>query len=84
LSTAGLLFENISSGVVVNIWATGLGAYSVKSYNPSLLPGNPVLTSSAQFAVVTPEPATLTLAGIGLIGLIGYSLRRRKLNPAAV
>jgi hypothetical protein len=33
--------------------------------------------------VVTPEPASLTMLAIGLVGTVGYTLRRRKQAPAA-
>jgi PEP-CTERM motif len=32
--------------------------------------------------VSTPEPSTLTLLGLGVVGLVGYGLRRRKLAVA--
>jgi hypothetical protein len=34
-------------------------------------------------ATPTPEPATLTLASLGALGLLGYRLRRRKLHALA-
>jgi hypothetical protein len=34
-------------------------------------------------AVATPEPATLTMLGIGVAGLTGYAWRRRKLQRPA-
>jgi hypothetical protein len=43
--------------------------------------GNPAPTFNATFSLsgqVVPEPASLTLAGLGVLGLLGYGLRRRK------
>jgi hypothetical protein len=41
--------------------------------------GQVVDVDSGQPLATTPEPATLTLCGIGLVGLLGYRLRRKKL-----
>ena len=41
-------------------------------------PDFPNILGSPRFIAIIPEPSTLTLAGIGLIGLLAYGWRRRR------
>jgi PEP-CTERM motif len=47
---------------------------------------NGAISDSASFSVpptlLTPEPSTIALAGVGALGFIGYGLRRRKASGA--
>ena len=52
-------------------------AYSENSSNLSL-DGDPWVIATAQPAVALPEPASLTLVGIGIAFMAGYGWRRRK------
>ncbi len=46
----------------------------------SFSPGASVVLDVNTNAVSTPEPSTLTLLGIGSLGLLGYGWRRRRQN----
>ncbi|QDT51542.1 PEP-CTERM motif protein [Symmachiella dynata] len=44
--------------------------------------GGTLAQTTAQ-VVVTPEPSSVVLLGIGMVGLVGFGMRRRKQNQAA-
>lgn len=49
----------------------------------SSFPGGEIRGFLEPQAAATPEPASLTLLGIGIAGMAGYGWRRRKLAAAA-
>ena len=67
LLIGGLLFLT-STGNEVNIWGTGPGAYTFAQWQPSMGAYRPFESTSFQLTEV-PEPATLGLFGLGLLGL---------------
>jgi hypothetical protein len=71
LDNGGLLF--VGGGTEVNIFGNGNNNYAFL-YVPPFLSGS---ASGASFNLV-PEPASLTLLGLGALGMAGYGWRRRK------
>jgi len=51
--------------------------FSIVVPNPKTSPGVLILTEQA----TVPEPSTLVMSGIGMMGLVSYVLKRKKVNP---
>jgi hypothetical protein len=71
LDNGGLLFGQ--SGFDLNIWGNGANDYAIDWTGGGV-------TSGAKFkmSLATPEPASLTLLGIGAVGLAGTWWRKRR------
>lgn len=61
-----------------------MGSSIVRPEPLSLATNPPTVTPSPFVAIVTPEPATITLMASGLIGLAGFARRRRTRADAEV
>jgi PEP-CTERM motif len=77
VDNAGLLFLD-ATGREVNIFGNGGPSnYSLDASDPSF--GYTILGTSGTFTLSDcPEPASMTLLGIGITGMAGYGWRRRK------
>jgi hypothetical protein len=76
LDNGGIIFGG--AGVTLNIWGNGGGDYAfIYDQNGAIGGAN----SGGTFTVV-PEPASLTLFGLGAVSLIGFARRQRKRTVA--
>jgi PEP-CTERM motif len=57
---------------------TGLSGTTITIISDANFGGTPRSPINAIEIVANPEPATLALAGVGIVGLIGYACKRRK------
>jgi len=85
-STNGLTITNgsFSNDAFTSITSGLTNPYSVTEYfKVTLSKGSEInFSSSTTLASAVPEPSTLVLSSISVLGLIGYSLRRRKAKGA--
>lgn len=77
LDVYGLLFD-IGGGRVVNFWSNGADANGVVDYGASVVTASTALDyvgGGVTASVTTPEPVSLVLLGVGLVGV--FTWRRR-------
>ena len=75
LDIYGLLF-NIGGGEVVNFWSNGVGSDGAVDYGVAVATSSEAL-DYVSGGVSVPEPSSLWLLGIGLLGTLGMFARRR-------
>jgi hypothetical protein len=71
------------SDVTYGIPTLAAGYSITETYEITLGAGSSItFSSNTTLALGTPEPSSAALAGLGVLGMIGYSLRRRKARGA--
>ncbi|HEY0776680.1 MAG TPA: PEP-CTERM sorting domain-containing protein [Gemmatirosa sp.] len=82
LDVYGLLF-NIGGGQVVNVWSNGVDSTGAVDYGASVSTASRSrdYVGGGVTTAVTPEPASVALLGVGLVGVLTW--RRRTATTAA-